>query len=118
MAKKIDLSNTKEANTVNTRSAKKVEREKALEALERAKKQKRKVVFVQQGDGEFRRNLNKRTELGEMLCSGKAAEYLELSYYSFCRRCEKLKVPFLKKGITKLFSISDLENYKEQIING
>lgn len=118
MAKKIDLSNTKEANTVNTRSAKKVEREKALEALEKAKNQKGKVVFVQQGDGEFRRKLNQRTEFGEMLCSSKAAEFLEISYYVFCRRCEKLKIPSIKKGITKYFRVADLQNYKEQIING
>ena len=63
MAKKVDLSETREANTVNTRSAHKVEREKALAALEKAKSQKRKVVFVQQGDGEFRRKLQQRIEL-------------------------------------------------------
>lgn len=54
MAKK-DLSQLKESAVPNTRSKEKVEHEKAIQVLENAKKIKRKVVFVKQGEGEFTR---------------------------------------------------------------
>ena len=54
MAKK-DLTLPKNAHVEGSRSQKSIEHEKAIQVLENAKKLKRKVVFVKQGEGEFTR---------------------------------------------------------------
>lgn len=54
MAKK-DLTLLKNANIEGSWSQKSIEHEKAIQVLENAKKIKRNVVFLKQGEGEFTR---------------------------------------------------------------
>jgi hypothetical protein len=54
MAKK-DLTLPKNAHVEGSMSQKSIEHEKAIQVLENAKKIKRKVVFLKQGEGEFTR---------------------------------------------------------------
>lgn len=52
---KIKLNELKESFIPNTRTKEKIEHEKAIQVLENAKKIKRNVVFLKQGEGEFTR---------------------------------------------------------------
>lgn len=115
---KIDLTQTKEANTINTRSAKKIQHEKAIEVLDKAKRLNRKVVFLKQGECQYSRELKFDDSQEDLLISRSAAAYLMISYSAFSRRLIKLKIPFIKKrGNNKFYRISDLDKYKNQILN-
>lgn len=117
MAKK-DITVTSETNHIHSRSQQKIEHEKALEVLERAKSIPRKVVFLKQGEGQFSRELRKEDNTEEMLISKDAATYLLLSYNTFTRRQKKIKIPYVKKnGNNKYFKISDLDNYQTKYAN-
>lgn len=115
---KLDLTITSDMNHVCSRSQKKVEHEKALEVLARAKSIPRKVVFLKQGEGQFSRELRKEENTDEMLISKDAATYLLLSYNTFTRRQKKIKIPYVKKnGNNKYFKISDLDKYQSKYAN-
>lgn len=114
---KRDLTKTKEANTINSRSARKTEHEKAISNLEKAKKLNRKTVFLKQGEGEYSKSLQKSDDQEEMFSTRDAAKHLGMPYHSFARLQTKLKLPFIKKRNAKFFKVSDLEKYKDQILN-
>ncbi|KPE51002.1 hypothetical protein [Chryseobacterium indologenes] len=117
MAKK-DITITRDVNHICSRSQKKVEHEKALEVLAKAKQIPRKVVFLKQGESKFSRELTKQEDTSDMLSSKDAAVYLCLSYNAFTRRQSKSKIPCVKKnGNKKYFKISDLDHFQAKYTN-
>lgn len=118
MAKK-DINITGEINHVCSRSQQKVDHEKALQVLAKAKQISRKVVFLPKGECQYSRELKQKENTQDLLISRAAAEYLMISYSAFSRRQEKAKIPFLKRnGNKKYFKISDLEQFKINNLHG
>ncbi|WP_312394800.1 hypothetical protein [Chryseobacterium sp.] len=107
-----------ESHNITSSIAKKIERNKAKEALKKAKSIPRKVVFLKMGDDQFARELQDKRNPPELLISRSAAEYLNMSYHAFARKVKNVKIPFtVKKGTNKYFKISDLEKFKKQLTN-
>lgn len=116
--RKIDLSVSQEHNAIGSRCAIKADHAKAQAALAKAKLLNRKVIYAKPGDDEFSRGLNKSVDLSNMKSTRAAADYLGVSYHAFSRRFVKLKVPFTKiKGRDKFFKISDLDLFREDLLN-
>lgn len=108
MAKKQNVEEL--THNPNSRSKEKVERENAIQALEKAKQIPRKVVFLKQGaSADFLSKKNETTE--RLFTTNEAAEYFDLSVSAFNQRKKKYKISYETKKGRLVFKQSVLDKH-------